>query len=115
MKVVAAVKYLAPGLRALYFVKISCLCRSIEKSALNIYIPATFLSKYLAAPSFVGKNTTFGILIAFIGIQCVFISFSADLLEIAGCTHPTVMKDMCAECGADLREYAFVQLCPPKF
>lgn len=21
-----------------------------------------------------------------------------------GCEHPTVMKDLCAECGADLRE-----------
>ena len=27
------------------------------------------------------------------------------LLEISDrCTHPTLMKDMCAECGADLRE-----------
>ncbi|ELT96883.1 hypothetical protein CAPTEDRAFT_23527, partial [Capitella teleta] len=26
------------------------------------------------------------------------------LLVIGGCTHPTVMKDMCAECGADLRD-----------
>ncbi|XP_077983386.1 RNA polymerase II subunit A C-terminal domain phosphatase-like [Glandiceps talaboti] len=25
------------------------------------------------------------------------------LLRFEGCTHPTVMKDMCAECGADLR------------
>ncbi|KAK3908662.1 RNA polymerase II subunit A C-terminal domain phosphatase [Frankliniella fusca] len=25
------------------------------------------------------------------------------LLELEKCTHPTVMKDMCAECGADLR------------
>lgn len=23
---------------------------------------------------------------------------------MTGCTHPTVMKDLCAECGADLRE-----------
>ncbi|PSN32086.1 hypothetical protein C0J52_19241 [Blattella germanica] len=26
------------------------------------------------------------------------------LLELEECTHPTVMKDMCAECGADLRK-----------
>ncbi|XP_070575591.1 RNA polymerase II subunit A C-terminal domain phosphatase-like [Ptychodera flava] len=25
------------------------------------------------------------------------------LMYLEGCTHPTVMKDMCAECGADLR------------
>lgn len=24
----------------------------------------------------------------------------------AGCKHPTVMKDLCAECGADLRQEA---------
>lgn len=24
-------------------------------------------------------------------------------MELEKCTHPTVMKDMCAECGADLR------------
>lgn len=32
-----------------------------------------------------------------------FMSFSDPLLELEKCTHPTVMKDMCAECGADLR------------
>lgn len=26
------------------------------------------------------------------------------ILEIEECTHPTVMRDMCAECGADLRK-----------
>ena len=26
------------------------------------------------------------------------------LLQLEECTHPTVMKDMCAECGADLRK-----------
>ncbi|XP_023218409.1 RNA polymerase II subunit A C-terminal domain phosphatase-like [Centruroides sculpturatus] len=26
------------------------------------------------------------------------------LLQLQTCTHPTVMKDMCADCGADLRE-----------
>ncbi|XP_033626531.1 RNA polymerase II subunit A C-terminal domain phosphatase-like [Asterias rubens] len=26
------------------------------------------------------------------------------IIKLASCTHPTVMKDMCAECGADLRE-----------
>lgn len=25
-------------------------------------------------------------------------------MELEGCKHPTVMKDLCAECGADLRE-----------
>ncbi|XP_012251534.2 RNA polymerase II subunit A C-terminal domain phosphatase [Athalia rosae] len=27
-----------------------------------------------------------------------------DVLLLEGCKHPTVMKDLCAECGADLRE-----------
>lgn len=31
------------------------------------------------------------------------IDFSAPLLQLRACIHPTVMKDMCAECGADLR------------
>ena len=35
--------------------------------------------------------------------------FRAEMLVISGCTHPTVMKDMCAECGADLREYVIGQ------
>ncbi|XP_060080260.1 RNA polymerase II subunit A C-terminal domain phosphatase-like [Ylistrum balloti] len=28
------------------------------------------------------------------------------LMQLQSCTHPTVMKDMCADCGADLREQA---------
>lgn len=27
----------------------------------------------------------------------------SKLVELEECSHPTVMKDMCAECGADLR------------
>ncbi|XP_072024665.1 RNA polymerase II subunit A C-terminal domain phosphatase-like [Amphiura filiformis] len=30
----------------------------------------------------------------------------APILKYSACRHPTVMKDMCAECGADLRETA---------
>lgn len=30
--------------------------------------------------------------------------FREPLLELKPCIHPTVMKDMCAECGADLRK-----------
>lgn len=32
------------------------------------------------------------------------LNFSDPLLELQACIHPTVMKDMCAECGADLRK-----------
>lgn len=31
-------------------------------------------------------------------------SLRALILEYSSCSHPTVMKEMCAECGADLRE-----------
>lgn len=31
--------------------------------------------------------------------------FRAPLLELElGCSHPTVMNDLCAECGADLQK-----------
>lgn len=30
--------------------------------------------------------------------------FSDGLVKMESCTHPTVMKDMCADCGADLRK-----------
>lgn len=30
--------------------------------------------------------------------------FRDILLELKPCIHPTVMRDMCAECGADLRK-----------
>ena len=30
----------------------------------------------------------------------------SEILEYSSCTHPTVMKDMCAECGADLKKIA---------
>lgn len=30
--------------------------------------------------------------------------FRENLFELESCIHPTVMKDMCAECGADLRK-----------
>lgn len=34
----------------------------------------------------------------------VFWCFREKLFELESCIHPTVMKDMCAECGADLRK-----------
>lgn len=39
-------------------------------------------------------------------IKCfiLFFIFSGALFELKECSHPTVMKDMCAECGADLRK-----------
>lgn len=30
--------------------------------------------------------------------------FSTPLLELSECIHTTVIKDMCADCGADLRQ-----------
>jgi len=30
--------------------------------------------------------------------------FREVLYEIKACSHPTIMNDMCAECGADLRK-----------
>ncbi|XP_061197142.1 RNA polymerase II subunit A C-terminal domain phosphatase-like [Saccostrea echinata] len=35
-----------------------------------------------------------------------FIPGSEGLVKMESCTHPTVMKDMCADCGADLRQEA---------
>jgi len=32
-----------------------------------------------------------------------FYFYRGPLFEVERCTHPTIMKDMCAECGADLR------------
>jgi hypothetical protein len=34
----------------------------------------------------------------------LFCLYRDVLLHLEECTHPTVMKDMCAECGADLRK-----------
>jgi RNA polymerase II subunit A-like phosphatase len=34
----------------------------------------------------------------------VFCIYRDALLQLEECTHPTVMNDMCAECGADLRK-----------
>lgn len=36
----------------------------------------------------------------------LFLFFIVDrglVMTVAPCNHPTVMKDMCADCGADLR------------
>lgn len=33
-----------------------------------------------------------------------FANFSEALLELGACIHTTVIKDMCADCGADLRQ-----------
>ena len=33
----------------------------------------------------------------------IFVFYCRDaLLEMESCSHPTVMRDLCAECGADL-------------
>lgn len=34
-------------------------------------------------------------------IKCTFREL---LMEVEPCSHPTIMNDMCAECGADLRK-----------
>lgn len=36
--------------------------------------------------------------------MCKIDNFREHLLELQACIHPTVMRDMCAECGADLRK-----------
>lgn len=33
-----------------------------------------------------------------------FMNFSTILATLEPCSHPTVMRDMCAECGKDLRK-----------
>lgn len=40
----------------------------------------------------------------FIGAKFKYFFFSEELLELATCSHTTVIKDMCADCGADLRQ-----------
>lgn len=39
-------------------------------------------------------------------LLCLFIYsyYSTPLLELSECIHTTVIKDMCADCGADLRQ-----------
>lgn len=37
-------------------------------------------------------------------IILLFLSFSEVLLYLSECNHTTVIKDMCADCGADLRQ-----------
>ena len=34
---------------------------------------------------------------------CYYCDYSDVVLMLEECKHPMVMKDMCAECGADLR------------
>lgn len=39
-------------------------------------------------------------------ILCLFILrfYSSPVLKLSECSHTTVIKDMCADCGADLRQ-----------
>lgn len=37
-------------------------------------------------------------------IRCQWLSFRDPLMELSACVHTTVIKDMCADCGADLRQ-----------
>lgn len=37
-------------------------------------------------------------------LYCLFVIFSTPILELSECVHTTVIKDMCADCGADLRQ-----------
>lgn len=47
------------------------------------------------------------IFLARILILCLFfyyLFFSSPVLKLSECSHTTVIKDMCADCGADLRQ-----------
>lgn len=38
------------------------------------------------------------------GVGVVFVASRKPVLELGQCNHTTVIKDMCADCGADLRQ-----------
>ncbi|KAK4885584.1 hypothetical protein RN001_001855 [Aquatica leii] len=50
------------------------------------------------------KSSHAGTVCKIIAQEGAIISPGESLLELKACIHPTVMKDMCAECGADLRK-----------
>ncbi|XP_057660801.1 RNA polymerase II subunit A C-terminal domain phosphatase [Diorhabda carinulata] len=50
------------------------------------------------------KSTTAGIVHRILVQEGQVIQPGEVLLELESCSHPTIMNDMCAECGADLRK-----------
>ncbi|XP_063238173.1 RNA polymerase II subunit A C-terminal domain phosphatase isoform X2 [Bacillus rossius redtenbacheri] len=50
------------------------------------------------------KSTNVGTVRKLLAKEGELVHPGEGLLELEECTHPTVMKDMCAECGADLRQ-----------
>ncbi|XP_021365841.1 RNA polymerase II subunit A C-terminal domain phosphatase-like [Mizuhopecten yessoensis] len=52
------------------------------------------------------KATEVGTVVDILAKEGEFLEPGCPLLKLQSCTHPTVMKDMCADCGADLREEA---------
>lgn len=55
----------------------------------------------------------------FFFIYLLFV-FSSPVLKLSECSHTTVIKDMCADCGADLRQnenvsHFFIFYCKKKF
>lgn len=50
------------------------------------------------------KSTTFGIVKKRLFKEGELVSKGSALVELDECSHTTVIKDMCAECGQDLRE-----------
>lgn len=49
---------------------------------------------------FFGANFNF----MFIYLFLLYIFYSSPVLKLSECSHTTVIKDMCADCGADLRQ-----------
>ncbi|XP_018333105.1 RNA polymerase II subunit A C-terminal domain phosphatase [Agrilus planipennis] len=50
------------------------------------------------------KSTRAGSVYKLLADEGAIVNPGESLLELKPCIHPTVMKDMCAECGADLRK-----------
>ncbi|GFS82711.1 RNA polymerase II subunit A C-terminal domain phosphatase [Nephila pilipes] len=50
------------------------------------------------------KSTLGGSVLELIQSEGQIVQPGAQLLKIEPCTHPVIMKDLCAECGADLRD-----------
>lgn len=51
-----------------------------------------------------GEFATVDIRTTWTHLTLLFRYFREAVLELGECSHTTVIKDMCAECGADLRQ-----------
>ena len=61
------------------------------------------------------KGSSFGVVQNLLAQEGIYVTPGQEVLRYETCAHTTVMKDLCAECGLDLRKSGELLSCRSRF